>query len=446
MTPDELRELLSQQEGLKLDFKREYHLNKTPPLGIDGPLWAKLVAGQRDEFIKDILALANGNVGTAEQPGHLIVGAGDDKFLKPDGTRPLFDMLNLQLNSQEVLQLVNAACYPPLPDLLCEPIELDGKVIIVVTIPPTPFVHETSRQLRPVGGKIDELTGRLSLSEKTPITERTAFVRRREGIYPANKDERRALAADKSPETFIIEPESLNLDEFTISEGEKEKLQAIFAPPKNYRRLQETLLRKGRLWLVGASGLWKRYLALSLAMDEEALGEVYWIPRFVDWDQLAETNVSNSILIFPDVLGLNQYESKKIEGEFRSWDKLRSNGNSIIATSSDDVFEDASKETRLSEFIAKDELIFLSVDSFDYGDKKEIFRRLVRYSFEQHLINEKQNSWARDLLQLTDRHQSQKGSDTKALSSALVHKLLREVWLPVDIERFVLEGLSAART
>src|SRR5438309_11562100 len=113
MTPEELRYLLSQSEGLKLDFKREYHLDKTPPPGIDGQLWTKFVAGQRHEFIKDILALTNGNVGTADQPGYLIIGAGDDKLIQPPEERPLFDTRSFQISSSDVLQLINAACHPP---------------------------------------------------------------------------------------------------------------------------------------------------------------------------------------------------------------------------------------------------------------------------------------------------------------------------------------------
>lgn len=166
MTPDELRDLLSQSEGLKLDFKREYHLEKTPPPGIDGQLWTKFVAGQRHEFIKDILALANGNVGTADQPGYLVIGAGDDKLIRPPEGRPLFDRRSLHMSSADLLQLINAACYPPLPDIQCESIELDDKVLVVITIPPTPYVHETNQQLRPIVGTIDDLTGSLIVREK----------------------------------------------------------------------------------------------------------------------------------------------------------------------------------------------------------------------------------------------------------------------------------------
>jgi hypothetical protein len=441
MTPEELRDLLSQQEGLKLDFKREFHLDKTPPPGIDGQLWTKFVAGQRHEFIKDILALANGNVGTADQPGYLVIGAGDDKLIQPPDGRPLFDMRSLQISSPDLLQLINAACSPPLPDIQCENIELDGKILVVITIPPTPYVHETNQQLRPIVGSIVDLTGSLRLREKTPITERTAFVRRREGIFPATKDERRALEADKSPETLILSTEPLALDEFTIAEAERAKVNAIFFPPKKYKRLKDTLTKVGRLWIVGPSGIWKRYLATSLALDHQVLGDVYRIPRFVDWEQLSDADVNDCTLLFPDALGVLQYEVKKIESEFRSWEKLQIRGNFIIATSSEDVFADAAKETRLLEFIPKEAIVFLDADTFDYADKKEIFRRMVHYCHVEGIINERQRAWALQLIETKTVSSHARVSEARALSVAQMHRILNELWLPVDLERFIFDSL-----
>lgn len=446
MTPEELRDLLSQSEGLKLDFKREYHLDKTPPPSVDGQLWAKFVAGQRHEFIKDILALANGNVGAADQPGYLVIGAGDDKLIQPPEGRPLFDMRSFKISSSDVLQLINAVCHPPLPDIQCENIDLDGKILVVITIPPTPYVHETNQQLRPIVGSIDDLTGSLRLREKTPITERTAFVRRREGIFPATKDERRALEADKSPETLVLSTELLTLDEFIITEAERAKINAILLPPKKYKRLKDTLTKMGRLWIVGPSGIWKRYLATSLALDHQVLGDVYRIPIFVDWEQLSDADVNDSTLLFPDALGDLQYKATKIESEFRSWEKLRTKGNFIIATSSDTVFADAAKETRLLEFIPQEAIVYLDADTFDYADKKEIFRRMVNYGHDLAMIDERQRAWALQLIETKNVSSNTRLSEARALRAAQMHRILNELWLPIDIERFIFDSLPTVRS
>jgi hypothetical protein len=440
MTSEELRNLLSQREGLKLDFKREYHLSKTPPPSANPNDWSKLVTGQRHELIKDILALTNGNVGTADEPGYLIIGAGDDEFLRPDGTRPLFDMGHIQLTSAGLLQMVNDACYPPLPDILCEKLDLDGKTIVAITIPPSPHVHEISKSLNCVGGSIDSLTGRLSITKDKPFTSRTAFIRRVDGVYPASEAERRALAADKSPETFVIASEPLNLEEFVIPESEREKVRQIFVSPRWYAKAEEIISKTGRLWLVGPSGLWKRYLALSLALKHQVIGEIYRVPRYIDWGQLAASEVRDSTIIFPDPLGLVQYEGEKIEGEFRPWDKLRANGNLIIATSSDEVFAEARKETRLSEFVPNDEIFSLNADAYDHKAKTDIFKRLVYYAGGQGLISESQRTLAIGLLE-KDAYDRSNGAGVAELTRAQLLRLFRETWLPIDIERFVFDSL-----
>lgn len=443
MTPDELRALLSQRENLKLDFKREYHLSQTRPPGVSEKDWSKLTTGQRHELIKDILALTNGNFGTAEDPGYLIIGAEDDKYLQPDGTRPLFDVSHLQLTSTGLLQMVNEACYPPLPDILCERIEIDGKTLIAITIPPSPHVHETTKPLTCVGGAIDSLTGQLSLSKDKPFTPRTAFIRRVDGVYPASEAERRALAADKSPDTFVIEAEPLDLDEFKVPDAERERVRDTFSPPRGYDTAEEILERSGRLWVVGPSGLWKRHLALSLALKYREFGEIYRVPRSVDWGRLASTGVTDSIILFPDPLGLSHYEGDKVDGEFRPWDKLSANGNILIATSSDEVFAEARRETRLSEFVPKDQIFYLSPDSFDYQVKEDLFKRLVNYAGERGLINGGQKEWALSLVERGGRDQGT-GADAMTLSRAQMRRLLGEVWLPVDVERFVTDSLPDA--
>lgn len=169
----ELAQILSQEEGLKLDFKREYALQHTE---------REVRVAKWNEFVKDVLALTNGNVGTADQPGYLVIGAGDT--LRSDGTRQLFDVRaqGLRLNRQQILEKVNACCHPPIPDLFYYKVEILGNQLVVIEIPPSPFVHETTRRLEVFD---------------TVYSEATVFVRRTEGIYPATQAEREALTIEK---------------------------------------------------------------------------------------------------------------------------------------------------------------------------------------------------------------------------------------------------------
>jgi uncharacterized protein YjbI with pentapeptide repeats len=195
MNTNELRELLGQQEGLKLDFKREYKLNETPPVGTERQMWIGFVKGQWDELIKDVLALTNGNIGTAKMEGRLIIGA--DDILSTDHPRQIYDTSGLQLTFQQIMAKVNSACNPPIPDIHLERISLNGKTLCIITIPPTYLIHETTRQLETTKGKFDD-EGRLRFSKiDKPYTIRTVFIRRGEDIFPATDEERQALKVER---------------------------------------------------------------------------------------------------------------------------------------------------------------------------------------------------------------------------------------------------------
>jgi len=127
MDSSELAQLLSQEEGPKLDFKREYELHHSD---------SKVRKAKWNEFIKDVLALTNGNVGTVSETGYLIIGA--DDTLRSDGTRELFDVRKqgLKLSPQQIIEKVNAYCHPPIPNLFYFEVEIEGTWLAVIEIPP----------------------------------------------------------------------------------------------------------------------------------------------------------------------------------------------------------------------------------------------------------------------------------------------------------------------
>lgn len=196
MTSEELRRLICKNEGLKLDFKREYKLQSMPPDGADRQLWNQYIKGQWDELIKDILALTNGNVGVAKEAGILIIGVDDQ--LQPDGSRQLFDSSYLEITGQQILSKVNSACYPPIPQLACEFVELDGRNICIISIPPSPYVHETTRQLETTKGEFDHQGKLRHVKPGKTYTSHTAFIRRGEDVLPATGIERRKLEEEKN--------------------------------------------------------------------------------------------------------------------------------------------------------------------------------------------------------------------------------------------------------
>jgi len=252
MDSQQLRQLISQPEGLKLDFKRELHKLKDPNQD-----YAKQ---QRDEFIRDILSLTNGNFNTADQTGYLIIGVGDE--LRSDGTRDLFDVSN-PLTPKQILQRVNSACDPPIPDVHCETVEIDGKNIFVVSIPPSPHLHRTIRDLT-------------TPSKTYPAG--TVFIRRNEEIFPATPEECDVILREK--ERVFATPRREKYDNLTRSsvvefvgrEQDIEKLDELFQERNNLPAV--AIIGMGG---VGKTALADRYGQRHLKGLGDGAGGVCWI-------------------------------------------------------------------------------------------------------------------------------------------------------------------------
>lgn len=164
MNRELLQRLLLEHESPYLEFKRSWY-------GIDDP---EAKAQQRDELVKDVLSLANGSPDSVGKPSYLVIGA-DDAF-SPLGQRQLHDVGDLPVESlrKTIIQFVSSASEPALQDLLFDLVELDGSHLAVITVPPSPHLHETTRDL-------------LSFSE------RTVFIRRGDAIRVASAGERDAI-------------------------------------------------------------------------------------------------------------------------------------------------------------------------------------------------------------------------------------------------------------
>lgn len=173
MDIEQLYYLIRQPEGLKLDFKSNfYEINAADPQARER---------QWGELIKDIIALANGNVNIAGERGYIIFGVGDK--VNPDGSRQLHDVGNIQITRQQILAKVNSICNPPLADLYCDLLLVQGQRIFIITIPPSPHLHETTK--------------RLQTSRGQSFPEHTVFIRRGEGTHTASMPEIQAIVNEK---------------------------------------------------------------------------------------------------------------------------------------------------------------------------------------------------------------------------------------------------------
>lgn len=129
-----LKEFLElKDESPKVEFKLKYELtgqNKSKNL---------------DEIAKDLLALTNTAGRAADDFAYLIIGAGDT--LKPDGTRDALDVRSSNFSAEQFLNIVNARCTPPVAEFRYDVIEQGGNFYGAVEIPPSPYIHELTRNL-----------------------------------------------------------------------------------------------------------------------------------------------------------------------------------------------------------------------------------------------------------------------------------------------------------
>jgi len=185
MDTQTLRQIVWQpKETAKLDFKIElYKINELrPTIQSEIQKWTEAKEQHWGELIKDVLALTNGNIKTSLDTGYLIIGA-DDK-LKADGTPTLRNFVDKKLTPKEILEKVNSYCYPPLPDIKCEIIEVDSINLFVISIPPSPYLHRLSKQLK---------------TPKKEYSPHTVLVRRGDGerTYEASPEEQKAIEQEK---------------------------------------------------------------------------------------------------------------------------------------------------------------------------------------------------------------------------------------------------------
>lgn len=147
MTPDELERLLTQPEGPTLEFKRN-----VPDLDDHH---------QRDEFVKDIVALANGNMSVVGETAHLILGVDND--VDSVGQRTYHDVgaaIHVATWRDRLVDILRSACTPPISNVACEIVSIGTAQLVVLTLPVSSVVHETTRELR-VKGKERKPRGKM---------------------------------------------------------------------------------------------------------------------------------------------------------------------------------------------------------------------------------------------------------------------------------------------
>lgn len=264
-----LQTLIKKPESATLDFKQELKIYIT----------GNGRQRERDELRRDILALTNGNPGVAGEEKHLVIGRADKP--NPDGSFELFDIGSQYPTADDLLKMLADVAYPPLNTIYSEPVELDGKRLLVITIPPTEYVHETTRELK---------------TPKRTYTEHTVFMRRDESVAIASASDRAAIRRAK--QKFFDERENVN--PITYGAG----LGALFIAPILAKQAEN----RYNLGFVGQS-----YMAVIGGLIGAILGSVFgnalknYRTMLREWPKYSnrqKTAVSFFIIIYTGVISV----------------------------------------------------------------------------------------------------------------------------------------------
>jgi len=132
MNAEHLRKIIALDENQSMEFKVRYDFS-----GENRP-------GLQDEIAKDIIALFNTVGRHSDDCAYLILGIGERKT---DGTRDIENVKQRNYSQRTFFDIANARCYPALPGLEYEEVELDGNVFGVITIPPSKHIHALGKDL-----------------------------------------------------------------------------------------------------------------------------------------------------------------------------------------------------------------------------------------------------------------------------------------------------------
>ena len=231
------------------------------------------------------------------------------------------------------------------------------------------------------------------------------------------------------------------LEQFRVREHEVQRLRGIFMPPRENKRIESLLhdaLQPKVVWIVGAAGIGKRTLALNLALEiaQQSNRPIYRIPRSTPWHYLLQSGVRDAAIMLPDALGAVSLERPLLDDELRSLDELVGRGNWVLVTSPDSVYGEA---TRAAARLESSYLQPVSIDRKDIA-LDAMFEKLIEYTYTEGGIGDTQRTLARELLALASPSDP-KQAGIKTHNHQRFQELMKQSWLPIDVERFVSFGL-----
>jgi hypothetical protein len=265
ITQNKLKELLNNVENPKLEFKSQWYSGSEK---LDDKGWG--------EFLKDLITLANGNLGFVHQTGYLVIGASDtdpqDKnpreLFHIDSNGMLSDLQGLR---EQTLKKLSATCSPPISNIQMEFVEVEGKSIFIISIPSPADVVKLDRDLNSRGMRFRKGTVLIRVGQDVGVADPTETDTLRRSYQ---KNFEKLWNQDQKVVHNLPQRDYVN---FVGRQGEIDKLQHLLSP-------------RDRIWTIvidGIGGIGKSTLALEVAYhylsaydflpDEERFRTIIWV-------------------------------------------------------------------------------------------------------------------------------------------------------------------------
>lgn len=230
MDGNQLKNLLAEAENPKLEFKSSWYCGEDK---LDDKGWG--------EFLKDIITLANGNLGYVGRTGYLIIGA-SALDPEPNNSRNLFHIDNIGMLSnihhlrEITLRKLRETCSPSLSDIKIYFINKENKNLIVFEIPPPIDLLKLDRDLNTRGLRFKKGTVLIRVGQDIGVADPTEISYLKKEFTNQSK---RSEEGNKKVLHNLPQPDYINFV------GRKDELE----------RLKNLLHPQDRVWTVVIDGI-----------------------------------------------------------------------------------------------------------------------------------------------------------------------------------------------
>jgi 3-methyladenine DNA glycosylase AlkC len=274
------------------------------------------------------------------------------------------------------------------------------------------------------------------------------------------------------------------LSEFEVKESEKDELRSSFIFPVNYDEVAQQVVARSLIWIVGLPEAGKGTLALQLALTRLRFQSTYKIQGARAWSIISKSDVENSVIVLIDAVYLAnpageietapadfealdepeieseeldlaaevsasatvsdassasddevEAEDAETEDPARLLKGLQDRGNTVIITSTEEVYEQGRGTRHLLASAAAAVLRFkLSSDSYGRVQRLELIKKAVNLAHNKWLSVEVKQSALRACDELARKE-----------AEADSHPILKD-WLPGEICSFVTSVLVNAKS